>query len=139
MSPAPAIAALALALCISAVAAATCNRELELERDTLSLHVSSPTALGPVTRDPGYPKEPTPLILLPQDKGDESPAALDGSPFGLVRTCVHACRAARTLSLQLAMSRMTEIANCQLQMIHLQYYPSTNMVARESCAPKDDI
>ena len=37
----------------------------------------------PVTRDPGFPKLPCPLHLLPQDKGDESPAALDGSPYGL--------------------------------------------------------
>ena len=36
-----------------------------------------------VTRDPGYAKPPCPLHLLPQTAGDESPAALDGSPFGL--------------------------------------------------------
>jgi hypothetical protein len=35
------------------------------------------------TRDPGFPKPPAPLVLLPQNKGDESPAALDGSPYGL--------------------------------------------------------
>ena len=32
---------------------------------------------------PGVPKAPCPLHLLPQDQGEESPAALDGSPFGL--------------------------------------------------------
>jgi hypothetical protein len=48
------------------------------ERDILAA-----PAGGPVTRDPGFPKDPTPLVLLPQDMGDESPAALDGSPFGV--------------------------------------------------------
>mmetsp|Transcript_2977 Transcript_2977/g.7079 ORF Transcript_2977/g.7079 Transcript_2977/m.7079 type:complete len:419 (-) Transcript_2977:180-1436(-) len=38
---------------------------------------------GPVTRDPGYPKPPTPITLLPQDSGDGSPAALDGSPYAV--------------------------------------------------------
>ena len=28
----------------------------------------------PVTRDPGFAKPPAPLVLLPQDQGDESPA-----------------------------------------------------------------
>ena len=38
----------------------------------------------PITRDPGFAKpNDAPLVLLPQDKGDASPAALDGSPYGL--------------------------------------------------------
>ena len=38
----------------------------------------------PITRDPGFAKpDDAPLVLLPQDKGDASPAALDGSPYGL--------------------------------------------------------
>ena len=41
-------------------------------------------AVHPVTRDPGFAKpNDAPLVLLPQDRGDQSPAALDGSPYGL--------------------------------------------------------
>ena len=41
-------------------------------------HASPTTAGGLLRSDTGS----APLTLLPQDKGDESPACLDGSPYG---------------------------------------------------------
>eukprot|EP01050_Picozoa_sp_SAG11_P000814 SAG11_NODE_30_length_23132_cov_22.413277_2_plen_142_part_00 len=58
-----------------------CNPERFAE---LEPHTTFADGRGrPITRDPGFPKSPTPKILLPQIKGDESPAALDGSPMAL--------------------------------------------------------
>lgn len=52
---------------IASMALLACNRELA---------VMEPIFDPPTVRS-------APLVLLPQDKGNESPAALDGSPFGV--------------------------------------------------------
>ena len=54
------------------LAAAKCNPELYEAAHAASItHAAADDAAGAV-----------PLTLLPQDKGDESPAGLDGGPFG---------------------------------------------------------
>jgi hypothetical protein len=65
----------AAAAAAASVSAAGCNPEADKPAALAA------TAAGRlITRDPGYPKPPTPKVLLPQDDGS---AALDGSPMAV--------------------------------------------------------
>ena len=62
--------------------ARACDTAEQLAADMLpggsQSHASATTAGGLLRADTGS----APLTLLPQDEGDESPACLDGSPYG---------------------------------------------------------
>jgi hypothetical protein len=69
---------LTVAACIAATAAA-CNTVEELAADLAAGGSLSHGGLGGLDRELSGT---APLTLLPQDKGNESPACLDGSPYG---------------------------------------------------------
>jgi hypothetical protein len=62
-----------------AAAVLTCNTAEELSADS-AMPYSSHGGGGGFLKEP--PLRSAPLTLLPQDKGNESPACLDGSPYG---------------------------------------------------------
>ena len=71
-------AALLLAL---AATARACNTEEALAADRLPGGSLSHDGRGGLPREVDFEASGK-LTLLPQDKGDESPACLDGSPYG---------------------------------------------------------
>ena len=72
-------AALLAVLLASLATVHGCDTAAELAADSARTHFHG----GRDLLDLGHERaKPSPLTLLPQDKGDESPACLDGSPYG---------------------------------------------------------
>merc|ERR1711990_1036142 len=69
------------ALLLVARSSTACNTAEELAKDKGPLGSLSHNGQSGVYPSPPLLKS-APLTLLPQDKGDESPACLDGSPYG---------------------------------------------------------
>ena len=69
-----------LAAALVVASAHACNTKEQLDIDEASF-ATSHRGYGGLDR-PGLDTGAAPLTLLPQDKGDESPACLDGSPYG---------------------------------------------------------
>lgn len=73
-------APLLLAVAAAAVSRA-CDTAEQLAVDA-AMPFSSHNGQGSIVRNQGDLLRSAPLTLLPQDKGNESPACLDGSPYG---------------------------------------------------------
>lgn len=69
---------LTLTLAAAATTVTACNTEEQLAADMLPGGSESHAGKNGVAE----PRGGAPLTLLPQDAGDESPACLDGSPYG---------------------------------------------------------